>query len=345
MNNINKQKQGLTTELQQEQVAVIQEPKIEIPILPRGQYVRVVAREYDFSRASSFWSKYGYEEVPSIVVTDEDKRYDDLKYKGIFQHRKLIADVSRLNVLFPNEEAEAISKLLVGDGTNGLRLLGEPKYTNHGLNIYIPIISDKMSRKIEGSDSNNDIVRLGVIIRNSMGSTPGQRLALGTELFTFRDLCENGAVFGHEEIGHMSINHYGKDTEKITNMMRELIFSSVGKIEEIFNYYEGMTQVKVGERLYIANKLGEHIPDRFFPNYIAIDKEKEVTKIGAEGQALESHIKKTYRIENSSKDLTLWNVFNDFTKSLWHDKELAFDKKRKATVNLHKIVIDAIKGK
>jgi hypothetical protein len=329
-NNINK----LETETLETQATI----ESDVMLLKPGQYVEAVGRQFDFEHANRYWeAQYGIVEPPSILVDRFGNRYDDRKYKGIFQNGKLLKEPSRDYVTFPNEEMINVVKRLVGDGSTKLRIWKEPEFSNHGLNCHVTVLSTEHGKVIEGSNEKNDFVRLGIVVRNSVGGG----LALGTDLFTFRDVCQNGAIFEYEDIGHQSMRHYGKDSAKITRLMRELIESSVNRIEEIYNYYERMTRFKLRERQYVIPDLRHYIPEKYFPDYVDFYKEKIATEIGAEGKATQTKTVTKIDIDEKAKDMTLWEVFNSFTKNLWHS-DLNMEHKRFTTMNLHKIIIDAV---
>jgi hypothetical protein len=160
-------------------------------------------------------------------------------------------------------------------------------------------------------------------------------MGLGIDLFTYRGICQNGAVFGYGEIGNDFMRHFGKNTEKITNNMSEMIKDNLGRFEDIKNFYDAMASKKLGEnnRKSIFKKLEPHVPFKSFPDYVEIEKVK-LNK--------DSAIDHIYSIKKEARNYSMWKVFNDLTENVWHNKKLRMDAKREQTLKIHQIVIDSL---
>lgn len=300
--------------------------------------IRASGMHFNDENADRFWEeKHGIVTKPvELVDAITGDFYDNGKWKAITQHENFLNQVSRMYVVFPNEEVIDITyKLLNQD--DDLEMLGEPKFTNHGLNLYITIISKKHKMIVESSDVENDEVNLGVIVRNSLGGG----LALGTDTFTYRRICFNGAVFGYNDLGSDSMRHYGKNVEKITRLMRETITRGLGHFEDIHKYYEKLATSKLGEKSLIFGRLfNDGISAKYFPTFVDIDTQK-IT--GSMGENLgNEHI---FSYSKDYANTSLWSIFNDFTKGIWHSKDLRMDSKRFMTKRLHQVLIETAYGK
>jgi hypothetical protein len=311
----------------------------QVELLDAENKVKSTGLEFDFEHADRFWeAKYGIIQPPILLRERGTKKlYDNKKWKAILQNDDFINQVGRYYVLYPNEEVVSNTNDLVkADPT--LKLLQErgvpnPRFTNHGLNMFMTLISEEHSFKVKDSHEVGDLIQVGVMIRNSMGGGMG----LGADLFTYRLGCLNGAVFRSFDLGNDYMRHYGKDVAKVTNAMRDLINNSLSRVEDVKNFYEKMATKKLGDnnRMRIMKQLeNAYLPQRYFPDYVEI----EDVKISKDEPS-----DKVYRIPSEAKSYSMWRVFNDFTQKVWHSKDIRLDAKRKYTVKLHQIIIDALK--
>lgn len=312
----------------------------EVELLEKSNLVKATGIAFDFERADRFWeSKYGIITTPLLLnERGSAKLYDNKKWKSILQNDSFLNIVGRDYVVYPNEEVLANTQsLLQADPTLKLletdeRGMENPRFTNHGLNMFITLISEENSFKVKDSHEVGDLVKVGVMIRNSLGGGMG----LGADLFTYRLGCLNGAVFKSFDLGNDYMRHYGKNVEKVTNAMRELITNSLGRVEDIKNFYEKMAEKKLGEgnRMSVFKRLEPHISDKYYPDYVEI----EAVKISKDQPP--DHV---FHVPDEAKSYSMWRIFNDFTQKVWHSKDLRLEAKRGCTMKLHQIIIDSLK--
>lgn len=310
----------------------------EIETINLEQRIKATGLIFDEKNVDRTWeAAYGI--VGKNILLNErgtNKLYDNRKLKSILEYDSFVNVVGRNYVIYPNQEViKNTNTLIQADPT--LKLLEEPnqenpKYTNHGLNMFITLISDENSFKIKDSHEVGDLIQVGVVIRNSLGGGMG----LGADLFTYRLSCLNGAIFKSYDLGNDYMRHYGKNPEKVTNAMRNLITHSLERVQDIKNFYQKMAEKKLGDnnRQSVFKKLSLFIPQKSYPAYVDIEA-KRLNK--------DSPLEYTFTISEDTKKLSMWQVFNDFTKNIWHADVINFEAKRYQTMKLHQIIIDSLR--
>jgi len=193
------------------------------------------------------------------------------------------------------------------------------------------LINDDHQVKIKNSYQDNDYIKFGVAIRNSVGG----RLAFGVDLFTYRSICNNGAIFGFKDFGSYSLRHFGSNVVDMSRMLFDNLREQLGKASEIIHWYDRFAVKKLGDNKVASTNmlktLSDHIALKYFPDWIKI-----VEKDSKKGQ------ERKIIIPHTEVNRTYWELFNEFTASLWHEKELSFDAVRRCTKTLHEVMISSI---
>ncbi len=285
---------------------------VDEPELLLSGNVRAIEMPFNFNKAVHTWKPHGYSEVPLLVRAKDGKLYDDRKFKGIFKnglYRKL---VKRNYVVLPNEEVDNIvNRLLRTHGEKHQLYLFKTHFAYNGDAQYWEIRSKK-EYKIPGSYRNNDVVQLGIIIRNSLGCN----ITYGMDVFTFCQVCANGAIRKGNDLLSMKIKHYGKDSLKMmTENLDRRMDDVMTEGKELIEQYEKAVKLKL--RLETAKLIAKRIPVRYLPDYIHVDE-------------------KTKAVTLTDK-VSLWNAFNDSTQKIWHN-DISFLTKSDLTVHLHRVL-------
>lgn len=298
----------------------------EVELLQTGTPVKdTVNLPIDASKPDLTWSKYGTITYPVNLQNKYGKIFDTGELKAITQNSYLTAVVSRKYMVIVHEPIDEMVNEFVNDPKNGIRLLTDPKTTYHGRNKFWLLIDDKHSFKLQGSHIPNDDIKFGVAIRNSIGG----RLAFGCDLFSFRSICQNGAIFGYKNFGGFSRRHFGSgDVTAIANELFSTLRDQLGRASEIINYYQRFASKQIENNFQLFEDLAKQIPLKYFPEWVKIIHQNK-----AKGTKRRFIIKPEYRTK------TYWEIFNDLSQNIWHEKDLSFDAIRHQTKSLHEIVI------
>lgn len=296
--------------------------------LPQGTPVQdTVTLPLDLKHPDLTWQKYGTITYPINLQNKYGKVYDNGQLKCITQNKYAIAVVKRAYTVFPHDPIDEMVNEFVENPANGLRLLDEPKITSHGINKYWLLIDDKHTFKVEDSFEKNDEMKFGVAIRNSIGG----RLAFGCDIFSYRSICMNGAVWGYKDLGSFSMRHFGSDVERMTNALFSTLRDQLGRASEIINYYNKFAQTKLGNNKDLIEKLAENISLKYLPD----EDEGLIVKLPNKKKGQE----RTFTLKKNLQEQSLWDVFNIVTRNLWHQKDLSFDMVRHGTKQLHEVMI------
>lgn len=308
-----------------------QEKEQEIELLPMGTPVQDIVRlPLDLKNPDLTWAKYGTITYKLNLQNKYGKVYDNGQLKCITQNNFALAVVKRAYIVLPHEPIDEIVNEFVDNPSNGLRLLDEPKVTAHGINKYWLLIDDKHALKVRDSFEKNDEIKFGVAIRNSIGG----RLAFGCDLFTYRTICMNGAVYGYNDLGSFSMRHFGYDVEKMTNALFSTLRDQLGRASEIMHYYNKFAQTKLGNNKPLFEKLAEHISLKYLPN----EDEGLIVKQPNKKKGQE----RSFVIKQNLQEQSLWKLFNTITANVWHEKALSFDMIRHSTKKLHETLIEEV---
>jgi len=271
----------------------------------------------DFEKIDDKFADYGLFEAP-------------LKFKGrsipfkaiikeIKEEPRVISIVSRGYRLLPNAMVDvAVRQLSDMFGLQMMKRSGH-EWVHGGRTVYD---YDKKSFRAYWTMTfperykidKGDWVQLGVQIRNSEDGSMG----FGIDLFTFRLICSNGAVV---KTGDLEIKAYWKHTKHLeldVNALKTTILEIVDRGKAILDNYRALTALKLNKE--IAERLAERLPKKYLPEYI---------------KAVEDKIELL-------KPATLWDVYDQVTRAIWHSESLSMFSKRNLNAELHKILNVAI---
>jgi hypothetical protein len=148
---------------------------------------------------------------------------------------KPIAIVSRYYCLLPNEEVKEKVEAVAAE--RGFRL---HRTSSIKANTYIAHYISEEKHEVKGDDP----VYLGFTVRNSIDTT----LGFGIDVFTFRGLCENGAILGLKS----QVKLTGKHTKTLSILWKrlpDLIEHALYKGREVIQLYRKMPEMKVNEEI------------------------------------------------------------------------------------------------
>lgn len=298
-------------------MTTLEEP-IDISQTNRG--VEAVSLPFDFSKEDKTWLKYKISTAPLLTLAADGTLYDDAKSKGIFKYRfdskvgreireyKKIAN--RAYVVFPNEECDMVVDKLV-DSIPGLKL-HKTHTAYNGDAKYWELRADK-----KYTVGPNDEVQLGIVVRNSLACN----VSFGADIFTFRLVCQNGAISKGKDLLSLKIPHYGKGAltlmhEALERRIQDLIFEG----EELIKQYKIARRIKL--RQEAAELLVKKVSHKYLPEYIEYDSKTRKT-------TLKQHA-------------PWWKVFNDVTQEVWHNNTLGFLTKADITNVMHSVMKNEI---
>jgi len=257
----------------------------------------------EFGRSETEWAQYGFAE-PMIVFNGEETGF-----KAIVKEDRLIKVLTDRYHLYPNEEALKVANKaakLAGlrrftADTPGMRNEKHVVYSNDG-NRMRALFMLKGDHKVD-----SEVVNLGVNVYNSIDGTT----SFGAGLFTFREMCSNGVIWGKQDIRTVRHAHtigLAKVIEAMKGAMVLLMEEAIGVVES----YRRMAQVKVQEDL--VNRLNDsYLSKKILPEYVT---EKEV----------------------ALPDVTEWDLYNDVTEAIWHNEKTGLKSKAFQFTTLHKIM-------
>lgn len=284
----------------------------ETPIMKSG--VRAMDMPFNHKKADLTWMKYGYKKVPLEIRSFDGKIWDDRKNSGIFHNNLYRKLCGRGYIILPNEEVDVIVPKLLKtfSGEYGLELF-KTHEAYHGDAKYWEIRSNK-EFKIDGSFRDNDKVQLGFILRNSLACN----VSFGMDVFTFCQICTNGAIRKGGDLLSMKVKHYGKDSLKqMTTNLERRVRDIMEEGIELIKSYEKAARLKL--RLEAAEMVAKRVSAKYLPDYIQVE----------EG---------THKVTLKRSNKTFWELFNDVTDPVWHNKELSFLTKSEMTNHLHNVM-------
>lgn len=270
-------------------------------------------------------------------VKEQDKIGDDPLIKLI--ERKLLRDTQ---TFLPHEEVrhqltEVFAHELEG---SGLKITHEHE-GHHGDTMHWEILSDRFDRNIQNSYiGKDDIIRFGAVVRNGIGTN----VALGVDLFTYRLVCENGAVARGTDLGSFSISHVRRKNERIQDAIVPAIKEVVSRLKDFTNYYQQATMITFNDRMLqeIVKKMQPS--DKMMPKWVDIDFDlRRLKEQRPKDQELQR--KSEYSIGREARGYDLWHVFNDMTANYWHNGNMAFHRISRKEQQLHQVLIKAVEGR
>ena len=195
-------------------------------------------------------------------------------------------------------------------------------HSHNGFSAYWTIISDDIRHVVKGSYVLDDVIQLGVVIRNGIGTG----IALGADFMTYRLACLNGAIGRGNNFGSLSVRHIG-DQKRMIETFRNGIETVTTLGKAIFEYYQRATEMKFNEKMGQLIYKRTMLPEKYLPGYFHIDtKQKE--------------LEKRCTISSEGRNITLYEVFNDLTQNLTRslnmpETRLKKNGERVKTVKLH----------
>jgi len=288
--------------------------KEPIDISQTRQGVQTVTMPFDFDRKDTTWNKYGIMTAPLLQEALDGTVYADNKLMGIFRKEKIKRLTSRKYVIFPNKECDLVVGDFLDKYADKYRLkLHKTHFAYNGDAKYWEIRSSK-KYKIDTGDE----VQLGVVVRNSLACN----VSFGADIFTFRLVCQNGAISKGKDLLSLKIKHYGKDSlklmqESLTRRIHDLFYEG----ELLLDQYRIATKLKV--RQEAAEQIVRKVSHKYIPEYIEWDVERKQVIL---------------------RDTTVpwWKLFNDVTKSVWHNNAINFLTKADITNVMHSVMKNEI---
>jgi hypothetical protein len=273
--------------------------------LPEGAEERKIFVDTQHPLDSTF-KEYGHIFYNVLIKNARDKWTTESGIKYWEQNGEYRKFLSKNVPVYPFEPMEhdieeVISGELKSSKFKFLTREGEKMQQSHnGFTAYWMLLSENMQKVVRGSHEVDDVVQIGLVLRNGIGTG----VALGADFLTYRLTCLNGAIGRGENFGSISIRHIG-DQKKMIDTFKNGIPIIVKMGEKIVDYYEKATQIKIDERIarLIYKKTG--IADKYYEKipYIEIDKEQK-------------KVEERVSLTRDGRHVTLWELFNDLTKPL-----------------------------
>jgi uncharacterized protein DUF932 len=295
-----------------EELVMAEQDYVDVRSVLEG--VQAVDLPFDFKRTDDTWNDaYGITSVPLLVRAANGTLYDDRRLKGIFVDGKYKRIVSRMYVVFPNEKVYELIKILAEQ--QGLEIRNT--HESHGGDAkYWEVLDTDMQYSV----TNNDQMLVGCVVRNSLGAG----VALGADSFTYRLICSNGAIARGADLGSVAIKHLGTH-EQMLDTFRDSITTMVSRSVQLLDVYRKATEIKMN--LKIAEDFLKYVPERALPSCIEYEKKKG----------------KVMSVNLSRRD-TLWESFNDVTKSAWHYNKSGWLTKSGVLQRAHWVLMHATNG-
>uniref|UniRef100_A0A6M3M8F8 DUF932 domain-containing protein n=1 Tax=viral metagenome TaxID=1070528 RepID=A0A6M3M8F8_9ZZZZ len=154
---------------------------------------------------------------------------------------------------------------------------------------------------------NGEEVNVGVNVFNAIDGSS----SFGVGIFTFRQICGNGVIFGYEEIMHMRRSHTKGLQTHIEDMKNKMVLI-MEHGSSIVDKYRQMAKQKI-TNAFVEKILKSRLPARILPDYL---QEEEAT----------------------IPDITEWQLYNDITELIWHNEKTGLHTKTFQFNTLHNIV-------
>jgi len=265
-----------------------------------GESMSSLEMKLDFERADRRFESFGLVQAPLLYAGRR------VPMKAIIKHGRVISIVGRGYKLLPNQ----LVREIVADiaETFNLEKSNRPK-----IGGYFEVMEKNDTRAFwtltfpDEYRIGDERIFLGLQIRNSEDGS----LSFGVDLFTFRYLCKNGAMVRTRDL---RIKAYFKHTKHLTvdsRRIRNMIIQILDRGHLILDRYEQMMRIKM--TLEVFEKL-KRIPRKYFPEWL---------------QAREPRAELLSRI-------TEWDLYNDLTANIWHNRKLSMLTKRTLNTFLNK---------
>lgn len=259
----------------------------------------------DMSKVDKTWERFGHETAPMAVFNDQNEIVSYPNYNLLMIEKNFHKILGGKFSYYPHERVDEIKDDLMDNELKDLKLSVQKEYVAHnGDTKYWRIVSDETF----DVDGEGDKIKLGFVLRNGIGT-----IALGIDLFSFRQVCENGATRRGRDFGALSIKHVGK-IDKISKIFEDGIRNAMTSAKELLEMYRKATQIKMNSKL--VNKMYEQIwflGEDYLPDWWQRTKSSkeiyEIYKARNLGNMEQEPIIKPTREE------TLWETFNAITQN------------------------------
>lgn len=231
---------------------------------------------------------------------------------------------------YPHEELNyQLNQILNGELVESRFHVAEENESHAGYTHFWTLLSDKFNRKLPHSYRLDDVVQVGILIRNGIQTDE----ALGIDIFTQALKCMNGAVARGPNFGSFAIKHVGS-YEKMKEAFLQYIPLVIEKAQRVVDIYDKSTKlVMTQERAEKFFKKAKAVSNDYFPENFELDEDKRKDS--------EASVKDIVRF-NPKGNVTVWETFNDFTQNLWHSEKLKFSGKRNHTTQIHNALFDIV---
>lgn len=277
----------------------------------------------------SNWTSYNIEE--KIIQLNGEAT----KYKAILQNGDLAQIATKKYSVIPNEEAVKIAEMAAKE--TGMVPFHE--FTGEWFNrLDNNIIQDGwrvhcLYALNEPYTVNGDKMHIGVGIHNSLdGTSP-----FGAGIFTFRHACSNMVLAGsrgyvqafdeRRTIDYIYQRHVG-DPELLVTDIAQKITTLMERATFIVESYEQMAREKFEEenrKKFLIGLNKSKIPQKWLPDYLTVKPKEALPPI--------------------PEKITHWDVYNDITANVWHDKGQSQLRRRiKVFDRLHRLMPLTISG-
>jgi hypothetical protein len=273
------------------------------PILVRNNYTRI-----GFGSGYYHWEQEG----------KFKKFLTDLQAKSFYPHEEV---TTQLTDLFEGELKDSGMKI-------------KTRYDSHaGFSGYWECVSDRFDTTIKDSYRVGDVVQVGMIVRNGIGTS----VALGIDFFTNCLTCANGAVAKGKDLGTFSISHATNYKDMKTRFL-QAIPDAIKHAKKLIEYYQKSAYIRLNQK--IAEEIYDktYFTEKYYPDYFGIDPEERKK---AKQDKKKSLGEKVVNFKTSD-NITLWQAFNDMTAELWHSDRLQFSGKRGLEIRLHNELISLV---
>lgn len=274
------------------------------PILVRDHYAKI-----DFGSGHFHWEQEG----------KFKKFLTDLQAKSFYPHEEVN---TQLQGIFEGELKDSGMKIV-------------KKFDSHGgFSNYWECLSDRFDTGIKDSYRVGDVVQVGMIVRNGIGTST----ALGIDVFTNCLTCQNGAVAKGKDLGSFSVSHV-TNYQHMKDKFLEAIPNAIKHAKKLIEYYQQSVYVKMNQKLAEEIYDATHFSDNYYPDYFGIDKDEKKKLLESKKP---SKITGKELIHFKGDNVQLWQTFNDMTHDLWHSDRLHFTGKRGAEISLHNELISIV---
>ena len=200
--------------------------------------------------------------------------------------------------------------------------------SHKGYTRFWEVLSDKRHDVQKG-----DIVQFGICLRNGIGTG----IALGGDLWSYRLVCQNGAILRDSKLGSFTSVHKGT-TEKMIEELVDGIAHTLSNYKTLLDNYKIWTETKLTQQKLLQIVKKARLPLKYLPDKIVEVKTRRDDK----------ELKKPL-IKLADPNANLWDFFNGVTEPLTKAahadrntddlKKISYNVYSKRTTRLHKALI------